>query len=68
MYIYTFTRKITLHYLVKEKKIKEERERESNTRIWWILEKKFYTPNSGCYIKVLERKKHKHICSGGIMY
>jgi hypothetical protein len=40
IYIYSHT-KITLHYLGKEKKIKEKR--ESNTRVWWILGKKFYT-------------------------
>jgi hypothetical protein len=36
---------ITLPLLKKKK----TRKGEGNTWIWWILEKKFYTPNSGCY-------------------
>jgi hypothetical protein len=30
--------------------VKKEQERKGNTRNWWILEEKFYTPNSGVTI------------------
>jgi hypothetical protein len=45
------------------------REKESNTRIWWILEKKIYAPNSGRYMSppdahvfVVSFSGNEHVC------
>jgi hypothetical protein len=47
IYIYIYN-KVNIHYLETKRRRKTSKE-EGNTWIWWILEKIFSTPNSGCY-------------------
>jgi hypothetical protein len=64
LYIYIYN-KITLHYLQKRRKPSKG---ECNTWIWWISEKKFYTPNLGCYNIQIEMGTWHHTKGNRTMF